>query len=240
MGRKLKLTLFVALMAGCSADDGGNTLDSGVADGAAAIDVGLPPDSAVPDRLQQLAAWMTGSFSSEQQALQNPAFYHITLAMKRIWSDTPDGYWLYVEQAVAGQLPYRQRVYRLEQAGNGVLTSKVYEFASAQLAQKAVGAWQQPAPLAAMSEQDLVEKVGCAVHMRWDDAAQRFSGATKPKQCATTYQGATYTESEVSVTSARLTSWDRGFNDSGTQVWGATQGPYAFDKVQDLDTELKD
>jgi hypothetical protein len=28
-----------------------------------------------------------------------------------------------------------------------------------------------------------------------------------------------------------MESWDRGFDAQGNQVWGATKGPYVFDKV---------
>lgn len=232
------ITCCVALLAGCSGGGDGNVPDAGLPDGSPRADVEILPDSPSTDRLQQLAAWMTGSFSSEQQSKTDPAYYHITLAMKRIWADAGDDYWLYVEQSVAGQLPYRQRIYRLEPSDDGSLASRVYEFASAQLEQQAVGAWKQQAPLADLSEQDLVEKPGCAVYLQWDEASGRFQGATRPGQCATTYQGASYTESEVSLTDARLTSWDRGFDSAGAQVWGAVKGPYAFDKVQDLDTDL--
>jgi hypothetical protein len=241
MRQNCLITCCVALLAGCSGGGDGNITDGGVPDGAIIADVELTPDSPATDQLRQLAAWMTGGFSSEQQSKTDPSYYHITLAMKRIWADPgDDGYWLYVEQAVAGQLPYRQRVYRLERADDGSLASRVYELASAQLEQQAVGAWKQQAPLPGMSEQDLVEKQGCAVYLSWDETAGRFQGATRPGQCATTYQGASYTESEVSVTDARLTSWDRGFDSAGTQVWGAVKGPYAFDKVQELDTDLGD
>ncbi len=67
-----------------------------------------------PD-LQDLARYMTGSFSSAQQAAQDTAFLDIRLEAWPLWEHRDDGIWLYVEQADAGALdtPYRQRVYRL-------------------------------------------------------------------------------------------------------------------------------
>jgi hypothetical protein len=32
------------------------------------------------------------------------------------------------------------------------------------------------------------------------------------------------------VTANEITSWDRGFDSAGKQVWGATKGPYQFKK----------
>ncbi|MBS4016235.1 MAG: hypothetical protein KGZ86_07390, partial [Candidatus Latescibacteria bacterium] len=69
-----------------------------------------------PD-LQRLADYMTGYFSSEAQALADTDYFDIRLRMQRVWQNRTDGYWLYVEQAVAGYeaKPYRQRVYRVSQ-----------------------------------------------------------------------------------------------------------------------------
>jgi hypothetical protein len=46
--------------------------------------------------------------------------------------------------------------------------------------------------------------------------------------CATDYQGATYTMSDVTLSSGELVTWDRGYDAAGTQVWGSTKGPYTF------------
>lgn len=235
------LAVLAALAGGCSGDDDQPLADALPADGAPGADAAVPtPDAAAPQgQLQRLAAWMTGSFSSAQQSQQDPTYYNITLSMKRIWANQKaGGYWLYVEQAVAGQQPYRQRVYRLEHAGPNSYASRVYLLATPQLEAQAVGAWKQQNPLATLTEQDLQEKQGCAVYLSWQPDQQQFQGSTEPQQCATTYQGASYTTSEVAVTATRLTSWDRGFDTSGAQVWGATGGPYAFDKLQNLDPGL--
>lgn len=238
INRGMLAALVLALLAGCS-DDGGNAPGDGGPGADGVPDVTTAPDSApAASALQRLASWMTGTFDTEAQSKSDPTYYNITLAMKRIWPGKNDGtYWLYVEQAVAGQLPYRQRVYRLEETAAG-FSSRVYELYSPQLADAVIGAWKQPVPLASVTENELDEKVGCAVELSWNEDTQRFKGATKPEQCLTTHQGASYTESEVEVTAARLTSWDRGFDADGKQVWGAVKGPYLFDKVGNLDPDL--
>jgi len=85
--------------------------------------------AAYPANLQRLASWMTGSFSSEEQAAQDTDYVDVRLHMVRIWKDRPDGYWLYVEQAVAWSLdkPYRQRIYQLTQLTDDLFLSRVYE-----------------------------------------------------------------------------------------------------------------
>ena len=43
-------------------------------------------------------------------------------------------------------------------------------------------------------------------------------------------RGASYATSEVELREERITSWDRGYDGEGLQVWGATEGPYRFDR----------
>ncbi|MGB0932242.1 MAG: CpcT/CpeT family chromophore lyase, partial [Chitinophagales bacterium] len=60
---------------------------------------------------------------------------------------------------------------------------------------------------------------------------------TKEKECGSTLRGATYATSKVNIYKDRLESWDQGFNDQDSQVWGAVKGPYIFDKMEKI--ELK-
>ena len=63
---------------------------------------GSVPQRSTQGSLDQLAAWMTGTFSSASQAAADPAhFFDIRLIMVPIWEDLAQGdeRWLYVEQA---------------------------------------------------------------------------------------------------------------------------------------------
>ncbi len=246
------ISLFLVLaMAGCSDDDTGTTTqdggalsdggvkpDSGKADGMAA-DQKAKPDAAPGATLKQLAAWMTGGFDSSKQAKANPSYYNITLVMKRTWkSSKKAGLWLYVEQSVTGSQPYRQRVYFLEDLGGGKFSSKVYDFKTAADKTAAIGSWSKDDPLSNLSESDIVEKTGCAVILKWDAAAKKFTGGTVGKKCLSTLSGASYASSRVDVFKGKLTSWDQGFDSNDSQVWGATAGGYVFDLVKDMDTDL--
>ena len=77
-----------------------------------------------------------------------------------------------------------------------------------------------------LTANDAEERPGCAVNLAWRDGA--FVGATHPTACLSTLRGASYATSEVRLTEAGLTSWDRGFDAAGAQVWGAVVGPYQF------------
>jgi len=186
---------------------------------------------------RQAAAWMTGDFDSYEQSQQQPAYYNITLRMKRIWPDKADGYWMYIEQAMAGSTPYRQRVYRVVMADETTVGSEVYEFLNPSDEAGAVGAWADPDPLGDLTPDDFELRDGCTVYMTRQDI-DTFIGGTEGKDCESDLNGATYATSEVTLTIDQMRSWDRGYNADDQQVWGATAGPYIFDKHQNFDPEL--
>lgn len=197
-----------------------------------------PQDTAEPaaappafsPNLTTLAEWMTGSFSSAAQAAERPdAYYDIRLEMARIWKDRRDGIWLYVEQAMAGRLdePYRQRIYRLFEEPPGAFISAVYELPGDPL--RFAGAQNDPQRFEGLTPAQLQPREGCSVYLA--RAGDAFTGATEAGRCASSLGGAAYATSEVTITPDALASWDRGFDIKGVQMWGATDGPYVFDKI---------
>ena len=176
--------------------------------------------------LDRLAKGMIGSFSSAAQAGEDSTYFDIRLEVVPIWQDRSDGPWLYVEQAAATSLeqPYRQRVYHLREREDGALESVVYSLPEEPL--RFAGAWKGDNPLAEIGPEDLTVREGCAVVLRETEGG--FSGSTVEKECQSVLRGASYATSEVTVLPDRLESWDRGFDASGEQVWGATEGAYIF------------
>lgn len=173
-----------------------------------------------------LASWMTGSFSSAEQAAADPEhFRDVRLHMAPIWTDRSDGPWLYVEQAMSDSeaRPYRQRVYRLAMVKDG-FESAVYELPGDPLV--FAGAWRSPELVSGLTPQDLTPRQGCSITLRFEDEA--FRGATAGTNCVSTLRGAAYATSEVTIEEDRLISWDRGFDAEGWQVWGAEAGGYVF------------
>ncbi|MGA9117077.1 MAG: chromophore lyase CpcT/CpeT [Bacteroidota bacterium] len=175
---------------------------------------------------RRLVDWMTGSFSSARQAAADSSYYDIALRMARIWTDREDGYWFYVEQAVAetADKPYRQRVYRVSQVESDLFKSEVFLIPDPE---KYVGEWRKENPLRDVSPDDLELRGGCTVFLRLD-ARGAFTGGTVGRACASDRRGAAYATSEVVIGPGRIESWDRGFDESGRQVWGAVRGPYVF------------
>lgn len=176
--------------------------------------------------LDELQALMSGTFTSAAQAARDSAFYDITLYMYPIWPDK--GRWLYVEQAVTAMpgRPYRQRVYKLEQAGPQSFRSVVYTLPEPEAF---VGAWKEPARFEQLSPEALELREGCAVLLE-RQADGSFVGGTRGNGCESTLRGASYATSRVTIREGLIVSWDQGFDDSGGQVWGAVKGGYEFRK----------
>jgi hypothetical protein len=179
-----------------------------------------------PPAADVVAAWLTGTFDSRAQAAADMRYREIALRICPVELPAYGARVLYVEQAVVGNAPYRQRVYVVDDDGGpGRAVSRVFELARPSAV---VGLCDAPAGRTIADGGELTERVGCAVHLVASEDGAAFAGGTDGRGCASALSGATYATSEVTLTATKLRSWDRGFDDAGRQVWGATAGPYEF------------
>lgn len=178
--------------------------------------------------VRKLHKMMNGFYSSEAQSLRDSDFYDIRLKMVPIWKDR-EGYWLYVEQAMASseEKPYRQRVYQLQLKNDTTIESIVYTI---QNGDKYFGAWKDARPIESLSIDSLELRKGCSILLHKIDR-QTYVGSTHNQDCESNLRGATYATSEVTLYSDQIISWDRGFDDKDKQVWGAVKGGYEFLKT---------
>jgi hypothetical protein len=129
--------------------------------------------------------------------------------------------------ASAQDKPYRQRIYRLSAAPGLKVESVIYELPGNPL--QWAGAWQQTERFNALDPALLQVRPGCSVVLAYQ-APDRMTGGTEGDGCMSALRGAAYATSEVALTPGGMETWDRGFDSSGRQVWGATKGPYRFVK----------
>lgn len=180
------------------------------------------------DDFQELVDWMGGEFSSARQAALDPSRFEVNLGIRPIW-DEHSNYqtqFYYVEQSLAGQPPYRQRVYRLSDLGENRYASAIFEVP---FADKLVGATSQSPIFKTFGPTDLNRREGCDVFLKREEDGY-FRGNTEVGRCSSTYLGADYTMSNVTVGPTGLDTWDQGFLSNGEKVWGA-DSPYRFDRV---------
>lgn len=183
-----------------------------------------------PSRVEEVAALLTGTFDSSVQAASDPEGFRtvrivaVRVPASRLGSGAPV---LYVEQALleSPDRPYRQRFYRIEETADGGVVSRVFEPKEPVAVS---GKWRDPSDLALYGAGDVVERLGCAVRLKRTDDAWR--GSTEGKECPSALGGARWATSEVTLRPGRMESWDRGYDVSGRQVWGARSGPYVFER----------
>jgi hypothetical protein len=177
---------------------------------------------------EALVDYMTGSFTSNEQAEQDSSYLRIELEMVQIWKDRTDGPWIYIEQSVAEtkDKPYRQRVYQIKKRSDGKIESIVYSIPDPL---RFAGDYKKEFPLLRITPDSLTLKAGCEVVLYMTDNGY-FEGSTIDKNCSSELRGASYATSEVRIEKDKLISWDRGFDENGSQVWGAIKGGYVFKK----------
>ena len=180
--------------------------------------------------LKILADWMQGSYNSEEQSQNDSDYYNILLEMKKIWTNRSDGYWLYVEQAVAEtkDQPYRQRIYHLVFEDN-IIKSIIYSLRDEK---KFIGGWKNTEIFYDLDPDSLQKRIGCEVIIKWLNE-NTFIGSTVENKCTSNMRGASYATTEVTITNNMVLSWDRGYNDKDEQVWGAVKGGYIFKKIKE-------
>lgn len=176
--------------------------------------------------LDRLVEYMTGSFSTAEQALKDPAFYDIRLVMAPIWKARSDGRWLYVEQASASRMnkPYRQRVYHVTKVNDTTFRCDVYDIEGRE---RFAGKWSDTNFMMQLPPDSLISRDGCEIILyKVNDTL--FEGGTSGDGCRTNYRDAHFRTSEVRVTPSMFYRWDRGYGEDNSQMWGATEGGYEF------------
>ena len=212
------LTLLALVLALCTACPVGDDDD----------DSALPEDETF-DIAAALADYLSGEFDSSQQAGEDAQYFEIQLITCAVEAPELGERVLYVEQAAMDTptQPYRQRLYVLHgDADSGTAGTVIYELAAPG---QAIGLCDDD-EVASFEAADAVERPGCGVELDWSAEEEEFEGGTVGQECLSDYGGASYATSEILLTGDRIESWDRGFDATDSQVWGATAGPYRFDR----------
>ena len=93
-----------------------------------------------------------------------------------------------------------------------------------------IGKWKSSKDFDSLKLEDITEREGCEVLLKRLDK-NHFKGETGINTCKSSLRGASYATSEVEIKGNKIISWDRGFNSENTQVWGATEAGYIFEKL---------
>ncbi len=188
--------------------------------------------------LIQLARWMAGEFSNQQQAAADPQHYaHIRIFFRPLPFAFFNAIGFYSEQVYDYDLwtPYRQGVHRLVDRGDHIYIEN-YSLKDAMLY---AGAAREPDILNTISQECLERRCHCAMIFERDD--EMFRGRVEPgNKCLIERDGImTYLISDVEITDTTWVSLDKGMKiETHEKVWGSAHGMLRFEKVTSFADEI--
>jgi CpeT protein len=190
--------------------------------------------------LIQLARWMAGEFSNQQQAAADPQYYaHIRIFFRPLPFAFFQAIGFYSEQVYDYDLwsPYRQGVHRLVDRGDHIYIEN-YSLKDAMLY---AGAAREPDILNTIAHESLERRCHCAMIFERD--GEMFRGRVEPgNKCLIERDGMmTYLISDVEITDTTWVSLDKGMNiETDEKVWGSAHGMLRFEKVTSFADEIDD
>ncbi|MGI0487018.1 chromophore lyase CpcT/CpeT [Pantanalinema rosaneae CENA516] len=200
---------------------------------ATATQADSPRTLSTQEQVADIAARLEGVMTTSAQATKNPKAPHVQMTTCRIQvvdapSDkTNSTIFLYQEQALAQKLtqPYRQRFLQVAPAPD----RQQIESRSFKPEQPSdwVGLCNKP-----LSERRLtLKQLGtpiCSVFLQ--PSQQDYIGSTPDQGCPTNVRGAVKITNQIMLYPDGMDTWDRGFDASGKQVWGAEGESYQYRK----------
>ncbi|MBD2104164.1 chromophore lyase CpcT/CpeT [Leptolyngbya sp. FACHB-261] len=191
----------------------------------------IPIDS----QAQEVVSRLIGVMDSSAQALGNRDYRDVRLTVCQVKvedmparSNSSGATFLYQEQALSLALdrPYRQRFLRIAPSADRLqVESAVFEPTNVT---SLVGLCGKPEAERAVNLSEIGSS-NCSVFLR--RSGENYVGSTPANGCPNNYRGATTVTSEAVLSRSGLDSWDRGFDATGKQVWGAEAGPYQFRRI---------
>jgi hypothetical protein len=179
--------------------------------------------------IDELVAWLTGTFDSKEQADlrgEAPAVRMVTVAVpkSRLSFGVPV---LYREEAAVDRpdRPFLQRFLRIEEDAAGRILVRIFELKDPITA---AGKWREASDLGLFGKNDVRERDGCLVTLR--RVGDRYEGGTTGARCVSSIRGAAYATSEAKIWKDRIEAWDRGFDADRKLVWGPDRTPTRFVK----------
>ncbi|MFZ9229908.1 MAG: chromophore lyase CpcT/CpeT [Prochlorococcaceae cyanobacterium] len=186
--------------------------------------------------LLRLVQLLSGSFSNQQQAFDNPPLYaHILVKFRPLIQLAPGSLLLDQSYAINPAAPYRLRVLRAEQAEAGLL---IHNYALHD-EQRFWGAIDDAERRAQISDADLRLLEGCSYVVREDGAG--FAGEVEPGcRCLVERKGSTaYLVSTFRIHGDQMRTLDRGHDpNTHEHLWGSLAGEFEFERSENYSGEI--
>ncbi|MDH7444734.1 chromophore lyase CpcT/CpeT [Aquimarina sp. 2201CG14-23] len=173
----------------------------------------------------------TGKFSSKKQAEQDSGYSKITLINTPIWEDR-SGYWFYHElhKEQDPSFVYNQRIIHIKRIDSVTISSANYIIPNQK---KYINGWKDLSVFDDLIMDSLKIRDGCDLYFK-KKTSTIYQGKTKKGACLSSFKtNMSYITSNVVISKERITSWDRGYDINGKQVWGKIQGPYKYIRISE-------
>jgi len=188
--------------------------------------------------LLRLLTLLSGGFSNQQQAFDNPPLYaHILVKFRPLPQLAPGSLLLDQSYAINPAAPYRLRVLKLEQSDTGLL---IHNHAIHD-EQRFWGAIDDADRRSQISPADLRLLEGCSYVVRQE--GEGFVGEVEPGcRCLVERKGSTaYLVSTFRIEGLQMRTLDRGHDPiTHEHLWGSLAGEFEFERSDDFSGEIPD
>ena len=186
--------------------------------------------------LERLVRMLSGGFSNQDQAFENPPLYaHILVKFRPLAQLEPGSLLLEQSYAINPAAPYRIRVLRAErQAGQLIIHNQALIDD-----QRFWGAVDDPERRSQIQASDLRPLQGCAYLLQ--EESEGFIGEVEPGcRCLVERKGATsYLVSRLELNPTGMRTIDRGHDpQTHEHLWGSLAGPFEFARTDDYSNEI--
>ena len=186
--------------------------------------------------LERLVRMLSGGFSNQDQAFENPPLYaHILVKFRPLTQLEPGSLLLEQSYAINPAAPYRIRVLRAErQAGQLIIHNQALIDD-----QRFWGAVDDPERRSQIQASDLRSLQGCAYLVQ--EEGEGFIGEVEPGcRCLVERKGATsYLVSRLELNPTGMRTIDRGHDpQTHEHLWGSLAGPFEFARTDDYSNEI--
>jgi hypothetical protein len=186
--------------------------------------------------LSRLVRMLSGGFSNQAQAFDNPPLYaHILVRLRPLPQLAPGSLLLEQSYAINPAAPYRIRVLRAELGPEGLI---IHNQAIAE-EQRFWGAVDDPDRRGSIAAADLRPLEGCLYVVR--EEGEGFVGEVEPGcRCLVERKGRTaYLVSRLELLPNRMCTIDRGHDPlTHEHLWGSLAGPFEFERTDDFSQEI--
>lgn len=180
-------------------------------------------------QVQEVVSHLDGVMDTSAQANNNPKAPTVRMTTCKVKLEneplnSPETF-LYQEQALSQKLsqPYRQRFLRIAPSADRRSVESAAFRPSTPTAWNGLCSKPEAERVLKVSE---IGKLTCSVFLQ--PQGKNYVGETKAGGCPSNFKGAVRIVNRIILHQSGMDTWDRGFDATGKQVWGAKDKPYQF------------